>query len=192
MSRWFLFFLIYSFFGYCLEKLFAYATRSPRQVRKCFLLLPLCPVYGLAMAAVIALSPSAENFLLSAAIGGAVCTLIEYLVHLFYDKVFRVRFWDYSSLRGNINGRVCPQFSLIWGILSAAAARFVHPVVAAAVHAVAPAAVFLLWMVFAIDCALTADVLTRSHDTEQLAYFLSSGSPASPERHGRRTDGSSR
>ena len=49
MSRWFLYFLTYSFLGYCLEKLFARAVRSPERVRKCLLLLPLCPVYGLAM-----------------------------------------------------------------------------------------------------------------------------------------------
>ena len=40
-------FWTYSFLGYLLEKAFAWLTRSPQQVRKCFLLLPLCPVYGL-------------------------------------------------------------------------------------------------------------------------------------------------
>ena len=71
MYRWFLYFLIYSFLGYCLEKLFAYAVHSDRQVRKCFLLLPLCPVYGLAMTVVVALSPATDSFLLLAAVGGA-------------------------------------------------------------------------------------------------------------------------
>ena len=41
---WFWLFLLYSFGGYVLEKLYAAARRSPHQVRKCFLLLPLCPV----------------------------------------------------------------------------------------------------------------------------------------------------
>ena len=50
---WFWLFLLYSFGGYVLEKLYAAARRSPHQVRKCFLLLPLCPVYGLAMLAVL-------------------------------------------------------------------------------------------------------------------------------------------
>ena len=51
---WFWLFLLYSFGGYVLEKLYAAVRRSPHQVRKCFLLLPLCPVYGLAMLAVLA------------------------------------------------------------------------------------------------------------------------------------------
>ena len=49
MSQWFLYFVFYSLGGYGLEKAFARATRAPKQVRKCFLLLPLCPVYGLAL-----------------------------------------------------------------------------------------------------------------------------------------------
>ena len=55
MARWLWIFWIYSFLGYGLEKVFAAATHSPNQGRKCFLLLPLCPVYGLGMLAVLAL-----------------------------------------------------------------------------------------------------------------------------------------
>ena len=52
MMLWY--FWIYSFFGFLLEKAFAAATHSPHRVRRCFLLLPLCPVYGLGMLAVLA------------------------------------------------------------------------------------------------------------------------------------------
>ena len=48
---WFWLVIFYSFGGYLLEKGYAAAVRSPHRVRKCFLLLPLCPVYGLAMLA---------------------------------------------------------------------------------------------------------------------------------------------
>ena len=58
MSRWFLYIFFYSLAGYGLEKVFARAVRSEHQIRKCFLLLPLCPVYGLSMAAVLALVPA--------------------------------------------------------------------------------------------------------------------------------------
>ena len=42
MAKWFVYFILYSFLGYLLEKIYALATHSNRQVRKCFLLLPLC------------------------------------------------------------------------------------------------------------------------------------------------------
>lgn len=169
MSRWFLYFLIYSFFGYCLEKIFARAVHSQRQVRKCFLLLPLCPVYGLAMTAVLALAPTVRSFFSLAVAGGLVSTLIEYLVHWFYDRIFGVSFWDYSALRGNLNARICPQFSLLWGILSAVAVFWVQPLVAFVAASLSPGAVFLLWVLFVADCVFTASLLLHRHDTELLS-----------------------
>ena len=45
----------YSFLGYCSEKLFAAATRSSHRLRRCFVFLPLCPVYGFAMVTILLL-----------------------------------------------------------------------------------------------------------------------------------------
>lgn len=169
MARWFWYFLIYSLLGYCLEKLFAYATRSSRQVRKCFLILPLCPVYGLAMTAVLALTDPAFPFPILAVVGGTVCTAVEYLVHLYYDKVFSTQFWDYSDLSVHIGGRICPHFSLVWGILSAAAVRYIQPGVESLVSGISPAITFCVWMVLAADCVFTSALLLRCHDTEMLS-----------------------
>lgn len=167
MSDWFVYFLFYSLTGYVLEKLFARAVHSNRQVRKCFLLLPLCPVYGLAMTAVLALAP-VGGFWSLALTGGLVCTLAEYLVHLFYDKFFDVQFWDYTQLPGHIHGRVCPLFTLIWGVLSALAVRWVHPSVERLAERVPPELLFILWVVLAADCVLSGALLQQYHDTELL------------------------
>ena len=75
-------FLLYSFGGYLLEKLYAWARRSSHRVRKCFLLLPLCPVYGLALLAVLALPPDMTgSFWRLALYGGLTATEVEYAVH---------------------------------------------------------------------------------------------------------------
>ena len=169
MSQWFIYFLFYSFAGYGLEKLHARLTRSPHQVRKCFLLLPLCPVYGLAMTALLALVTEETGLLPLALLGGGVCTAVEYLVHLFYDKVLGVWFWDYRPMRGHIQGRVCSQFALIWGLLSAAAVRWVQPAVRTLAGLVPAWLAFLLWMVLAADCVLSWALLRRHRDTELLA-----------------------
>lgn len=168
MARWLWYFLIYSFLGYCLEKGYAFAVRSPHQVRKCFLLLPLCPVYGLAMAACLALIPADSHFALLAAAGGLICTAAEYFVHWYYDSVFSVRFWDYSTLWGNIRGRICPQFALIWGILSALTIRWLHPPIAALAEQIPAALTFTAWMLLITDCVLTWPLLRRYQDTELL------------------------
>ena len=172
MAKWFLYFLIYSFLGYCLEKLFARAIRSARQVRKCFLFLPLCPVYALGMFAVLALVDPRYPFFVQAVLGGILCTAAEYMVHLFYDRVFHVQFWDYSALPFHVNGRICPRFALIWGVLSAAAVQVIHPVVASLSSAIPSALTFVLWLVFAADCVFTAAVLRQYRDTELLSFAV--------------------
>ena len=169
MAFWFSCFLIYSFLGYCLEKSFAYATHSDRQVRKCFLLLPLCPVYGAAMVAVLLLPYAAFPFSVRVVISAVVCTGVEYLVHLFYDKVFHTQFWDYSDLSFHIRGRICPHFAVIWGILSTIAVDYIHPIVSAIASAAPEPLVFCAWMVLAIDCVLTSTLLRRYNDTELLS-----------------------
>lgn len=169
MSYWFSCFMMYSFLGYLLEKLFAYATHSERQVRKCFLFLPLCPVYGAAMVAVLFLLPTTLPFRIRVVMGAIICTATEYLVHLFYDKVFRTRFWDYSDLSFHIRGRICPHFALIWGILSSLAVDVVHPLLAPIAFAVPAYAAFGLWMLLALDCVFTSALLLRRHDTELLS-----------------------
>ena len=67
---WFWTFIFYSLAGYGLEKLYAFAVRARHRVRKCFLLLPLCPVYGLAMVAVLRLAGDTESFWQLALYGG--------------------------------------------------------------------------------------------------------------------------
>ena len=118
--RWFWLFVLYSFGGYVLEKLYAAVRRGPHRVRKCFLLLPLCPVYGLAMLAVLALPPDmTAPFWRLALYGGLTATAVEYAVHFLYEKLLGVMFWDYSATKMDLNRRVCVPFALLWGPLAA-------------------------------------------------------------------------
>ena len=169
MIHWFWYVILYSFFGYCLEKIFAYATHSSRQIRKCFLILPLCPVYGLGMVLVLALYHPAQSFPIQILMGGILCTGVEFMVHFFYDMVFQTQFWNYSDLRFHIHGRICPQFTIIWGVLSTLAVRFIHPVIAAVTAEIPPSATFTVWMLLALDCPLTCALLHNFHDTELLS-----------------------
>lgn len=46
-------------------------------------------------------------------------TVIEYIAGYLSLKINKVRLWDYTDQWGNINGIICPKFSLFWGILGA-------------------------------------------------------------------------
>lgn len=166
---WFWLFWFYSFLGYLLERLFARLTHSPRQVRKCFLLLPLCPVYGIAMVLFLALTDLSTIGPLHLIFRGAlIATITEYLVHLFYEVFFAVRFWDYSQLPGNLNGRVALPFSLLWGLLSALAVRLFQPILSPLAAAMPPLLTLFALMLLTADAVCTAALLSHYHDTELL------------------------
>ena len=124
---WFWAFAVYSFLGFLLEVAFARATGG-RPERKCLLVLPLCPVYGLGACLILLLPPWAGASLPALfLLGGAAATAAEYAMAAFYEDVLGVSFWDYRGLPGSVRGRVCLPFSAAWGALSLVLVRWVHP-----------------------------------------------------------------
>ena len=47
-------------------------------------------------------------------------TVIEYIAGIFILKISKVRLWDYRNEPGNIQGIICPKFSIIWACLGLA------------------------------------------------------------------------
>ena len=64
-------------------------------------------------------------------------TAIEYIAGIVSLKFMHIRLWDYSSQWGNIQGLICPQFSLIWAAASAGYYFLVHPYIHSECAAVA-------------------------------------------------------
>lgn len=175
------YFLLYSFFGFLIEVVFTRITRGKKHERKCFFLLPLCPVYGLGALLILLLPPfvraSAPLLLL---FGGLCATLGEALMGAFYEGALGVRFWDYSHLPLNIKGRVCLLFSFFWGLLAVALLRWVQPTLAEYVAQIpvylAPAAALL----FAGDALYSARLLRRAGTTRALSWRGFTAPPAPP------------
>ena len=165
---WLWFFWIYSFLGYLLEKAFAKVTRAQQQGRKCFLLLPLCPVYGLGMLAVLVLPPICKEGIWLVVWGGLAATAVEYAVHWAYETFLHVRFWDYSRVWGNLRGRVCLPFTAAWGVLTALAVRWVQPGVEALAARVPGEVTWLCLLVFTADALVSARLLWVTGDVELL------------------------
>lgn len=161
--------IFYSFLGWGLEKLFAAATGAEHRLRRCFVVLPLCPVYGLAMLAVLALGTQHLPHLWERmTLGAFAATAVEYAVHWGYETLFAVRFWDYSHTRCDVNGRVCLPFSLCWGALSALALRWVQPELERIAARLPDEAAALALFFITLDGILTCRVLLTTHDIDAL------------------------
>lgn len=169
---WFWYFALYSFGGFLLEVVYARITRSSKPDRKCFILLPLCPVYGFGALAIL----MAGEFLWDrpfflAVVGGGAATAVEYLMGAFYENVLGVSFWDYSGLPLNVGGKVCLPFSLAWGVLALGQVYLIHPLVerwAAWIPSILfPAAVILV----CVDGLLSAYLLKTTASTDSLKWY---------------------
>ena len=47
-----------------------------------------------------------------------ICGILEYFTSFFMEKIFNARWWDYSKRKFNINGRVCLENLVLFGIAS--------------------------------------------------------------------------
>lgn len=172
-------FFLYSFLGWSLECVYARLVCRSRAPRRCRLLLPLCPVYGLSALAILALPEAVQSRPALLFLCGSACaTLTEYAASVFYERAWRVSFWDYSGFPGNLGGRVCLPFSLCWGVLALGLVDLVHP--ALSTLAAWDGSALLPWAVslFVSDTVVTGLLLRRSRRAESLRW----GPVPQPER----------
>lgn len=165
-------FIIYSFFGFLLEVSFARIIHHPKRDRKCFILLPLCPVYGLGALSILFLAKTLRVGPIGVmAIGFLSATAAEYVMGLFYERALHVQFWDYSDLPFNLDGLVCLPFSLAWTVLSLVLVYALSPGVDAFAARLpaswAPPALIVLLS----DALLSSIALRRAGTTEVLRWY---------------------
>lgn len=121
-----LLFFIYSFLGWCVEVAFV-AVTAGKVTNRGFLNGPVCPIYGCGMIGVLlALLPVEKNIWLLFLGGMLICSAVELFGGWILDKIFHMRWWDYSDEKFNIGGYVCLAFSFMWGMAVVFAVKFVH------------------------------------------------------------------
>lgn len=163
--------LVYSFLGYLLEVSYAKVVHGHGRGRKCLLLLPLCPVYGVGAVAIVALAGPHANPLWAMAVGFGVATATELLFGLYYKYGLGVTFWDYSQVEWNLAGLVCLPFSLAWSGLALVLLYTVHPFVKSCVFAIPPQLSAPAWIIFLADCVISSFALKREGNTLVLQWY---------------------
>ncbi|WP_159640516.1 putative ABC transporter permease [Erysipelothrix anatis] len=125
----FVYWIIYSFIGWILETVYC-SILSGKFEERGFLNGPLVPIYGFgAMIILATLLPYAFNPVLVFILGLILTSSLEYLASYIMEKAFKMRWWDYSEMFMNINGRVCLLNSTMFGALSLVLVEYIHPVI---------------------------------------------------------------
>lgn len=155
LTQWLLFFFIYSFVGWLWESCYV-SVKKRHWVNRGFLHGPMLPIYGSgALVILISTIGVRENPWLIFLMGMIAATILEYITGAVMERLFHVRYWDYSNQKLNLNGYICASSSLCWGAFSVLLVRVVHVPVEQAVLdipvLVTDAAAFILTVVASVD-----------------------------------------
>lgn len=154
-STWLLFFYFYCFLGWVWETCYVSVCQG-RWVNRGFMRGPFLPIYGSgAIVVLIFTLPFRTDAGLVFIVGMASATLLEYFTGVAMEKMFHVRYWDYSGKPLNLNGHICLVSSLAWGVFSVILTLYGHTPVERFVlkmnSNLVEFIVFLLTVYFAID-----------------------------------------
>ena len=119
VCRYFLLFFFCSMLGWLMEvtcKLFQFH----RFINRGFLIGPYCPIYGFgAVFVTLLLSGFSDHPIAVFLLAMLVCGTLEYVTSYVMEKLFHARWWDYSQRKFNLNGRVCANTLIPFGLLGA-------------------------------------------------------------------------
>ena len=90
---------------------------------------PWCPIYGFGAVFIsLLLSRHAEDPLAVFGLAILICGILEYSTSYMMEKIFHARWWDYSTKKFNLNGRVCADTLLPFGLLGLLLVYAITPV----------------------------------------------------------------
>lgn len=147
------FFLIYSFFGWCLEVVYQ-AVEHGKFINRGFLNGPYCPIYGFGVIIVTgALDPIKSNAVVLFFGSVLLTSMLEFITGFVLEKIFHMHWWDYSEEKFNIRGYICLKFSLLWGVACIIVVRIIHPAVSVFVDKFPATAGIIIISVYMIGVA---------------------------------------
>ena len=125
---YFLLYFMYCVLGYVIEC--GYCSLKNRKIifNRGFLIGPYLPIYGNgAMIIIIFLKKYLSDLLVFFVMSCVTTTFLEYITSYLMEKIFKARWWDYSERKLNINGRVCLENTLLFGIGSVFIMYLINP-----------------------------------------------------------------
>ena len=116
LATYFMLFIIYAVAGWICEVTLQLIQKHKLADRG-FLIGPYCPIYGCgAILITLCLTPFNEHPIGLFILAMVLCGSLEYATSFIMEKAFNARWWDYSNMRFNINGGICLETLVPFGI----------------------------------------------------------------------------
>lgn len=155
LTQWLMTFFTYSFIGWIWECCYV-SVRKGRWINRGFLHGPMLPIYG-AGAIIILFStlPVRASVPLTFLFGMVFASILEFCTGYCMEKLFGVRYWDYSHKKYNLRGHICLGVSIGWGVGSVLLVNFINVPVEYFIMLIptkiTEAAAFVITVLFAVD-----------------------------------------
>lgn len=109
-------FITYSIIGWVIEEIDILILQK-KVVNRGFLIGPYCPIYGFgSLFIILFLNKYLDDPIVLFFMTMISCGILEYLTSFIMEKIFKTRWWDYSDKKFNINGRICLETLVLFGI----------------------------------------------------------------------------
>lgn len=113
--------------GWLMEVIVTF-VKSRKIINRGFLIGPYCPIYGKGALLIVLLLKKYEGDIVALFVMSFImCSIIEYITSYILEKLFDTRWWDYSKKRFNLNGRICLDNLIAFGIFGVLLAEIVNP-----------------------------------------------------------------
>ena len=161
LAGWFLLFILYSFIGWCGETVYCSIGQRKLCEKRGFLNGFLCPIYGHgALLVLCALRGGCANPALTFLLGMLLTSAVEYVTSCVMERLFHMRWWDYSHYRFQLNGRVCLLNSTLFGLACVFLCHYAHPRAMVLINAMirrgsAIPLALLIFVVYAVDIVIS-------------------------------------
>lgn len=164
IETYFLLFISYAFLGWCMEVGCKY-VQFGKFINRGFLIGPYCPIYGWgAIAITILLKRYTYDPLVLFIMSTLVCSIIEYFTSYFMEKKYHARWWDYSSKKFNINGRICLETLIPFGILGLFIMYVTNPMLFKIYQSMSKIVVHIisitLFIIFIVDNIISSNIIS--------------------------------
>lgn len=168
--QWLLGFYLYCMLGWCFESTVV-SVEKRHFVNRGFLRGPMLPIYGFGAVMLLHVSlPLQHQPVLSYLACMITATVFEYIVGVVMEKIFKVKYWDYSKQRFQFQGYICLRSSLCWGFLGLILTGVIHPPINTLVIGLP------FWGLIVIDvlfsAAFVSDVIVSVRSALDLAKVL--------------------
>ena len=168
----FLLFFIYSFIGWIVEMVSTYFP-DRKIVNRGFLMGPYCPIYGFGCLLIsVLLSRYKSEPIVLFVMTMLVCSILEYFVSYILEKIFKARWWDYTKYKYNINGRICLETMIPFGIMVCLFVYYLHPAVLSLINKMPVGLVmiisYILLIIFLLDVIISLSVIGKLHISKKV------------------------